>query len=275
MKARNLEISVVSDLHLGSHACKAKSFLKYLKSIHPETLVLNGDIIDSWRFNKSFFPKSHLKVFRYLIKMMEKGIKIVYISGNHDEFIRRFNKAELGNLKICNQIVLELNGSKTWIFHGDIFDHIIHRAKWLARFASAIYEFMTMINKLANPVKRFSEGKELLIFLKIKKLLTSDQTGYSRFEKAAGMAAIKRNCQTVICGHTHAPVDKTITTESGCVRYINCGDWVKHLTALEYHGGEWVLYHFTEPEEEPAADDSDIPGKKELYNSLYNELAVF
>ncbi|MBN1819232.1 MAG: metallophosphoesterase, partial [Prolixibacteraceae bacterium] len=82
---RNIEVSVISDLHLATHACKPKKVLKYLKSIHPELLVLNGDIIDAWRFSRNYFPKNHLKVIRQFIKMMEKGVQIFYITGNHDE----------------------------------------------------------------------------------------------------------------------------------------------------------------------------------------------
>lgn len=119
MKSRKLEIAVISDLHLATRACKAKRILHYLKSISPQTLVLNGDIIDSWRFSRNYFPKPQLKVVRQLIKMMEKGVQIFYITGNHDEFLRRFNQTEIGKLKIVNQLILDLNGKKTWIFHGD------------------------------------------------------------------------------------------------------------------------------------------------------------
>ena len=89
MEVRNPEISVISDVHLATHASKAKELVRYLKSIHPKKLILNGDIIDSWRFSRNYFPKTHLKVLRQLIKMMEQGTKVVYITGNHDEIIRR------------------------------------------------------------------------------------------------------------------------------------------------------------------------------------------
>ena len=96
-EVRNLDVSVISDVHLATHASKAKVLLKYLKSIKPETLVLNGDIIDSWRFSRNYFPKPHLKVVRQFIKMLEKGVKIFYITGNHDEFLRKFKGSEMGN----------------------------------------------------------------------------------------------------------------------------------------------------------------------------------
>lgn len=122
---RKIDISVISDFHLATHASKAKPLLKYLKSIQPKMLVLNGDIIDSWRFSRNYFPKPHMKVIRQLLKMVEKGVRVVYITGNHDDVFRKFNNTELGNFSIVNQLELDVNGQKTWIFHGDVFDHII------------------------------------------------------------------------------------------------------------------------------------------------------
>lgn len=274
MEARKLEISVISDLHLATHASKAKSVLKYLKSILPETLVLNGDIIDSWRFSRSYFPKAHLKVVRHIIKLMEKGTKVIYISGNHDEFLRKFSDVTLGNLKICNQITLDMNGEKTWIFHGDIFDHIIHRAKWLAKFGAASKGLLTVINEMLNVFVKQMGGRELSIYKTIKSTLGKDKSVYTSFEKAVCLAALKRNCQTVICGHTHVPKDKMVLTENSSVRYLNCGDWVEHYTAAEYNNGEWVLHEYVESDEEIIHEELEIPNEKELLQSLMNELVV-
>lgn len=274
MEPRKLEISVISDLHLATHASKAKKVLKYLKSILPETLILNGDIIDSWRFSRSYFPKPHLKVVRYIIKLMEKDTKVVYISGNHDEFLRKFSNIELGNLKICNQITLELNGEKTWIFHGDIFDHIIHRAKWLAKIGAASKGLLTVINEFLNVFVRWLGGKELAIYKSIKSMLNKEQSVYTSFEKAVALATLKRDCQTVICGHTHVPKDKLLTTDHGSVRYINCGDWVEHCTATEYANGEWSFYQYAETDEDVATDETDIPNEKEVLQSLFKELML-
>src|SRR5690606_29899168 len=159
-----------------THASKAKTLLKYLKSIKPETLVLNGDIIDSWRFSRNYFPKPHLKVVRQFIKMLEKGVNIVYITGNHDEFLRKFKGSEMGNLKIVNQLVLEMDGQKTWIFHGDIFDNVIHQSKWLAKLGAATYGFLTLVNKAFNSVLLFLGVEEVIIYKSIKKKLAKAKT---------------------------------------------------------------------------------------------------
>ncbi len=274
MKARKPEVSVISDLHLATHACKAKVVLKYLKSINPDILVLNGDIIDSWRFSRNYFPKPHLKVVRHLIKMLEKGVHIFYITGNHDEFLRKFNQTQIGNLKIVNQLILELDGEKTWIFHGDIFDHIIHQAKWLAKLGAATYGALTMLNKAINALLRPFGVKEVILYKSIKQRLQKDSTQLTKFEHAVGKVATERGYSTVICGHTHVPKDKQILNEHGTARYINCGDWVEHFTAAEYCNGKWSLIHYTDDQEDSMKDDTDIPDKKQLYQSLFRELAI-
>ncbi len=274
MSSRKLEVSVISDIHLATHASKAKILLKYLKSIQPNILVLNGDIIDSWRFSRNYFPKSHLKVVRYLIKMMEKGIDIFYITGNHDDFLRKFNEMQIGKLKIANQLILDLDGNKTWIFHGDIFDHIIHHVKWLAKLGAAIYGLLTLLNNGINAVLRLLKRKEIIIYKSIKKWLVRDNAALTSFEKLTGKSAIDKKYDTVICGHTHVPKDKIISNDQGSVHYINCGDWVEHLTAAEFHQGKWKLHHFSDNEEDNSLDEPDIPNKKEVYQNLFRELAL-
>jgi len=274
MKARKLEVAVISDIHLATHASKAKTVLKYLKSIAPEILVLNGDIIDSWRFSRSYFPKAHLKVIRHFIKMLEKGVHVFYITGNHDEFLRKFNQTQIGNLKIVNQLILELDGEKTWIFHGDIFDHIIHQAKWLAKFGAATYGLLTIINQAINIPLRYIGIKELIIYKSIRKKLVKEKPQLSSFEQVIGKTAAERDFQTVICGHTHIPRDKLILQEKKSVRYINCGDWLENFTAAEYTEGKWSLFQFMEDETELITDEPDIPDRKELYQSLFRELAM-
>mgnify|MGYP001567378813 FL=1 len=122
-KKRRVDILVISDIHLGTYGCHAKELLHYLKSIKPETVVLNGDIIDIWQFSKSYWPQSHMKVVKHLMKWIGKGVKTYYITGNHDEMLRRFVGMKIGSLSIVNKVVLTLpDGKKAWMFHGDVFD---------------------------------------------------------------------------------------------------------------------------------------------------------
>lgn len=273
MKAKKLEVAVISDLHLATQACKARTILKYLKSINPGILVLNGDIIDSWRFSRDYFPKPQLKVVRQLIKMLEKGTRIFYVTGNHDEFLRKFNQTEIGKLKIVNQLILELDGKKTWIFHGDLFDHIIHKAKWLAKAGAAAYGLLTVINHCLNFLLKMVGIKEFNLYKSLKKK-ASDDSRPTAFERAIATVAAAQNYQTVICGHTHVPKDKMVMIHGKPIRYINCGDWVEHFTAAEYADGKWELVYFEDNGEETLTDEPDIPDQKQMYQSLFRELAM-
>jgi UDP-2,3-diacylglucosamine pyrophosphatase LpxH len=274
---RKLDISVISDVHLATMASKAKTLLKYLKSIQPKTLVLNGDIIDSWRFSRNYFPKAHLKVIRQLLKMIEKGVKVVYITGNHDDVFRKFNNTRLGNFSIVNQLELTLNSKKIWIFHGDVFDHIIHHSPWLAKSGAAAYGLLTLINRMVNAVLRFFGGGELILYKSMKDRISKEKKILTNFEKAIANAAVSKNIDMVICGHTHIPVDKIITTDNGTVRYMNCGDWVENFSAIECIDGDWSLNYFKSDSEEEAESPNDelfIPDKKQLFRSILEEMKV-
>lgn len=275
---RKLDVSVISDVHLATLASKAKPLLKYLKSIHPHTLVLNGDIIDSWRFSRNYFPKSHLKVIRQLVRMIEKGVKVVYITGNHDDVFRKFNNTKLGNFRIVNQLELKTGHQNVWIFHGDVFDHIIHHSPWLAKFGAAAYGLLTVINKFLNVVIRIFGGKDMIIYKSMKDRILKEKKVLSNFELAIANAALNRNVDLVICGHTHIPVDKLISSDHGEIRYINCGDWVEHFSAAECMDGNWSLNYFNtgsdEEDPESPGDELYIPDKKQVYRSILEEMKI-
>ena len=276
-EVRKIDISVISDFHLATHASKARSLLKYLKSIQPQILVLNGDIVDSWRFSRNYFPKSHLKVIRQLLKMLEKGVRVVYITGNHDDVFRKFNNTRLGNFSIVNQYEMNVADQKIWIFHGDVFDHIIHHSPWLAKLGAAAYGFLTIFNKFINVFLKLFSGREMILYKSMKDRIAKRKKVLTNFEKAIANAAVNKNVDLVICGHTHIPVDKQIETDKGSVRYINCGDWVEHFSAAECTNGEWSLNYYPSEEEEETESPSDelfIPDKKQLYKSIVEEMAV-
>jgi len=272
MNIRELEVAVISDIHLATHACHPKKVLKYLKSIQPKTLVLNGDIIDSWRFSRNYFPKPHMKVVRQLIKMMEKGVQVYYITGNHDEFLRKFDKIQIGNLRIINQLVLDLDGHKTWIFHGDLFDLIIHESKWLAKIGAASYGLLSLLNNALQPILRLFGKNETIIYRSIKKRFLREKPEPSVFEKKIGEVAVNQGYDTVICGHTHIPKVKMLNINDKVVKYLNCGDWVESFTAAEYAANEWTLFYHTENDDELPTDEPDIPEGRQLYQSLIKEL---
>ncbi|MCX6263255.1 MAG: UDP-2,3-diacylglucosamine diphosphatase, partial [Bacteroidetes bacterium] len=151
MSRRSVELVVISDVHLGTFGCHATELVQYLRSIQPETLVLNGDIIDIWQFNKRYFPQSHMQVIKEIFSLLSLGTKVVYITGNHDEIMRRYSDLTIGQLQLTDKWVLELNGKKTWIFHGDVFDRTtMGSAKIIAKLGGYGYDLLILINRFIN-----------------------------------------------------------------------------------------------------------------------------
>lgn len=246
MKKRKVEVVVISDVHLGTYGCHAGELVSYLKSIQPQIVILNGDIIDIWQFNKSYWPESHMQVIKCITGFMVQGIKVYYVTGNHDEMLRKFVGFEMGSLQIVNKVVLNLDGKKTWIFHGDVFDVTMQNSKWLAKLGAKGYDSLILINRMCNYFsERMGRGK-LSLSKKIKNSVKSAVKFINDFEKIAAEIAISNGYQYVICGHIHQPVIRNIKGKDGEVIYLNSGDWIENLTALEYNRGRWELYHFHE-----------------------------
>lgn len=246
MIKRPIELAVISDVHLGTYGCRAKELLNYLKSIEPETLVLNGDIVDIWQFSKNYFPKSHMKVLRYILKMAMNGTKIIYITGNHDEMLRKFAGMEFGNITVCNKIELDLNGEKTLFFHGDVFDFSVQHAKWLAKLGGKGYDLLILINTFVNYWSEKFGGKRVSLSKAIKNSVKQAVSFVQNFEEAAVQYASNEESKTVVCGHIHQPCDKLVDIDGKSVRYLNSGDWIENLTALEFNDNKWDLYQHKE-----------------------------
>ncbi len=247
-KKRKIDILVLSDIHLGTFGCHAKELLHYLKTIKPKTVILNGDIIDIWQFNKRYWPKSHMKVVKHLMAWMSKGVKIYYVTGNHDEMLRKFVGFKMGSFKIVNIVILELdNNTQAWIFHGDVFDVTMQHSKWLAKLGAVGYDTLILINRVVNFVseKIFRRGK-LSLSKKIKNSVKSAVKFINNFEQTAADIAISNHYDFVVCGHIHQPEMREISNEHGKVMYLNSGDWIENLSALEYVEGEWSVYRFDE-----------------------------
>ncbi len=252
MTRREVSVVILSDLHLGTYGCHVRELLDYLKSIKPESLILNGDIIDMWNFKKNYFPEEHLKVIKQIVHLASKGTKVTYLSGNHDDLLRKFGDIKMGNIQVQDQLFLRISGKQYWIFHGDVFDASIQHAKWLAKLGGKSYDLLIRINRLLNLLlERF--GKEPYSFSKAIKAKTKKAVSYIQsFEEVACELAINKGYDFVICGHIHQPTIKDVVLPKGRVRYMNSGDWVENLTALEYSYGEWRLHHHYLPSREPS-----------------------
>jgi UDP-2,3-diacylglucosamine pyrophosphatase LpxH len=277
-KKRKVELLVISDIHLGTYGCQAKELLNYLKSIKPKEVVLNGDIIDMWQFSKRYWPKSHMRVVNHIFKWISKGIKVHYITGNHDEMLRKFAGFKLGSLRISNKLILELDDKKVWIFHGDVFDVTMKHSKWLTRLGSHGYDLLILLNSVVNWFSAKMGRGKISLSKTIKNGVKSAVKFINNFEQTAADIAISKEYQYVVCGHIHHPEMKTISNEKGSVEYLNSGDWIENCTALEYNKGQWSLFHYNPSdfgEEMSDADDEMVlMDTKEIFKILQTEIVV-
>lgn len=242
--ARDVDVVVISDTHLGTYGCQAKELFTYLKSVSPKTLIINGDFIDIWQFSKSYFPKYHLKVIKKIIDLASKGTEVVYILGNHDEFLRRFADTTFGNIELTNKKIMTLDGKKAWFFHGDVFDASVQHSKWIAKLGGIGYDFLIRLNVLTNWFLT-QLGKEKYSFSKkIKNNVKNAIKFIGDFENAATELAIENEFDYVICGHIHQPQIREVESKNGNCVYLNSGDWIENLTALEYHNKNWSIYTY-------------------------------
>lgn len=246
---REVDLVVISDVHLGTYGCHAEELLRYLKSIKPQKLILNGDIIDIWQFSKHYWPDAHMKVIKQIVSMMSKGVEVYYLTGNHDEMLRKFSDFSIGTFRLMDKLVLELDGKKAWFFHGDVFDVTMQHSKWLAKLGGLGYDLLIVLNRAANYIseKILHKGK-ISLSKKIKNSVKSAVSFISNFENTASEIAIENKYHYVVCGHIHQPEIKKIETEKGTVTYLNSGDWVENLTSLEYHEKVWKLYTYNPAE---------------------------
>lgn len=254
-------MAVISDTHLGTHGSRAKELLEYLNSIKPEYLILNGDIIDIWQFRKKFFPKEHLEVIQKIIEFSKNGTQVIYLTGNHDEMLRKFSDVSIGSIKIVDKHVMWLNGKKAWFFHGDVFDASIQNAKWLAKIGGWSYDMLIRFNRVINwwliqfGQERYSLSK------KIKNSVKKAVKYINNFEHVAAELAIKNDYDYVICGHIHQPVIETKQNDHGCCVYLNSGDWIENLSALEFDENQWKLVYYDDLKTDLALDSSNAQAK--------------
>lgn len=249
MKRRSVELVVISDVHLGTFGCHANELIQYLRSILPKTLVLNGDIVDIWQFSKRYFPQSHMQVIKEIFSLLSLGTRVVYITGNHDEIMRRYSDLTIGQLELTDKLILELDGKVTWIFHGDVFDRTTRgSAKVIAKLGGYGYDLLILLNRAINHVMSMLGKEKMSLSKQVKNGVKKAVSWINNFEQTAAELAIENKYDYVICGHIHQPQQREITTEKGSVTYLNSGDWIENLTSLEYEAGKWTIYHYDENE---------------------------
>jgi UDP-2,3-diacylglucosamine pyrophosphatase LpxH len=243
---RPVDVVVISDVHLGTYDCHAKELLDYLKSIQPRILILNGDIIDFWAGKKWAWRQTHTLVIKKILELAISGTMVYYVIGNHDEGLRKLPSVSLGNFNLCSDLTLELEHYKIWFIHGDIFDLVVLHAKWLSKLGTFWYNILILFNSMVNGIL-ISMGKERTSLVKRVKTSVKLAVKYmSDFERAAAETAVSKGYSHIVCGHTHQPEIKCFTIRKTAVVYLNSGDWVENLSALEYHDGKWSIFRYND-----------------------------
>lgn len=274
IKKRKVEIVVISDVHLGTYGSKAKELVQYLDSIQPKTLILNGDIVDIWQFSKRYFPEPHMRVIKAITSMLANGTEVFYITGNHDEMLRKFKGFQLSNFKIVNKLVLPLKTGKAWFFHGDVFDNTMKHSKWIAKLGGKGYDLLILINNLVNWMStRLGKGR-ISLSKKVKDSVKGVSNFVNWFEDTASEIALENGYAYVVCGHIHQPkIKKFRNKRNEEVTYLNSGDWVENMTSLEYNRGKWRIYYHTLYENQIVSKQDEVSLKDALnYNNLFNEV---
>ncbi len=246
VEKRKIEICIISDIHLGTRACHAAELNKYLRSIEPTILIINGDWLDIWNFNAGYFPQEHIENVFLVLDMARQGIPVYYVTGNHDDHMRNFSGYRFDTLQLRDEIVLEIDGKKLWIFHGDKYDLSVGgSARWLAKLGGRYYDHIFTLNRYINNI-RLKYGKDKILISKyIKdKVKSIVKSKIQDFEDVAIEIGIENGYDYIVCGHIHKPQIREVKTDLGKAIYLNSGDWVENLTALEYANGNWEIFYY-------------------------------
>jgi UDP-2,3-diacylglucosamine pyrophosphatase LpxH len=236
---------VISDLHLGTEYSKIKEVLTFLKNHKYDKLILNGDIIDAWHLKKrGTWRKRDARFFKYLVKIIiNKNVEVVYLRGNHDDFLDHCAPFFINNFSIRKKYIHETAVGNYFVVHGDAYDSVTRDMTWLAHIGDIGYNLLLKINKYYNQY-RLKHGRPYFsISQKIKAGVKHAVSFISDFEKELAFQAKKRDCIGIICGHIHTPANKMIDG----IHYLNSGDWVESCTALvEDAAGKWEIIYFHE-----------------------------
>lgn len=224
-----VEALFISDVHLGSKGCNAEQVLETLKRYEPEHLFLVGDIVDGWLLKKRFYwPQSHTNVLRKILSYSKKGTKVIYVPGNHDEFLRQYDDLHFGNIEVHEEYVW--NGAL--ITHGDLYDGVV-KLKWLGVLGSLGYDAAIVVDRGLKGL-----GVKTSLSKYLKERVKEAVKFVTDFESELARQARQRGCHTVVCGHIHQPEDREVDG----VRYLNTGDWIENCSYIVYDKGEYKVH---------------------------------
>ncbi|MBI2510918.1 MAG: UDP-2,3-diacylglucosamine diphosphatase [Opitutae bacterium] len=255
--------AILSDVHLGTPHSKAAEATHFLKHVRCDRLLLNGDIIDGWRLTRDGrWTKDHTRFVRRVLTMVQKkDTEVVYLRGNHDDFLARLLPMTFERIQLVEDCTIDTPRGRYLVLHGDVFDGVIKNMVFLAHLGDMGYALLLRLNRVYNAWRRL-RGKEYFSLSQAIKARVKQAVSFvGNFENQIATLARDRGCIGVICGHIHTPADKQIDG----VHYLNSGDWVETMSAIvEHEDGRFELIYFKDfvaqfpmPQPDAAADDAD------------------
>src|ERR1700751_2133674 len=230
---RRFRALFLSDAHRGTRGCQARRLLDFLRLHDAQTIYLVGDIVDGWQLRGGWYwPQAHNDVVQKLLRKARKGARLIYVPGNHDEFLRDYFGTHFGGIEVADSVIhTAADGVRYLVIHGDHFDLVVTQARWLALLGDKAYEFAIAVNRIFNAVRR-RLGFGYWSVSKWAKLQVKNAGTYiGEVEKTLVAEAKRHDVDGVICGHIHLAA---IPQDFG-IRYVNCGDWVESCTAIAEH----------------------------------------
>jgi UDP-2,3-diacylglucosamine pyrophosphatase LpxH len=223
----------LSDIHLGMKGCQAEKLLDFLRHYDADTIYLVGDIVDGWQLRSSWYwPQTHNDVVQKLLRKARKGARLVYVPGNHDEFLRDYYGTHFGGIEVVQETIhVTADGKRYLVLHGDLFDVVIRHARWLALAGDKAYDAAIWLNTLLNRIRR-AFGLTYWSLSQWAKLKVKNAVNFiGEYERTIAAEAHRRGVDGVICGHIHHAV---IRDDNDFI-YVNCGDWIESCTAVVEH----------------------------------------
>jgi UDP-2,3-diacylglucosamine pyrophosphatase LpxH len=257
----------ISDLHLGTRGCKAELLLDFLRYTEAETIYLVGDIIDCWRLKKSWYwPQTHNDVIQKVLRKVRKGTRVVYVPGNHDEWLRDFTELQFGGVEIVEDAIhVTADGRRMLVLHGDVFDAVVMNARWLALLGDGAYTVALWLNRHFNTMRRRLGYPYWSMSAYLKRRVKNAMQYIGSFADAVADEAHRRGVEAIVCGHIHHAEIRAI----GDILYCNSGDWVESCTALvEHFDGRlelidwmdrWALDPLTDQAAIPVDEEAEAP----------------
>ena len=223
----------ICDAHLGWRASQAARLLDFLKRHDADQWYLVGDMLDGWMLKRGWFwPQSHNDIVQKLLRKVRKGAQVVYIPGNHDDFLRNFMHMQFGGITVLpDALHTTADGRKLWVLHGDEYDSIVHYAPWLAFLGNNGYDAMILIGHGLNRLRRWFNRPDWSLSAYVKQRVKNIVKFVTDYEQVLAREARKRGADGIVCGHIH----KAEIKQFADIAYYNVGDWVESCTALVEH----------------------------------------